>query len=150
MMDPPLAGAFEKLQRAETHMRELERAFRVFMKTRPYAPDIQLYDEEFVQVEVPAPVVPCARNFHIRAGFMWKDEHMGLVPVLTRLKGTVKGRINGEMPALDFGVRIGDIVHNLRSALDNLTWALSIDRNGTRSARQALATHCVSFCSPGA
>jgi hypothetical protein len=33
--------------------------------------------------------------------------------------------VNGELPAVRWGLMLGDCVHNMRSALDHLVWALS-------------------------
>ena len=38
-----------------------------------------------------------------------------------------------EFPLLYFGVLIGDVVHNLRSVLDNLVWQLVLHKTGGQS-----------------
>lgn len=44
-------------------------------------------------------------------------------------------RVGGEPPPLGWGVLVGEVVHNLRSALDNLLWQLVISR-GKRPSTQ--------------
>ena len=39
---------------------------------------------------------------------------------------TIYGEVTGEPPTDEWGAIIGDVVHNLRSALDHLVWQLTI------------------------
>lgn len=87
-MSEALAGAWEKVERADKQTRLLNREFRAFArgKTRRIAhgPDPESSDYIF-----------------------W-------VEVLK------------ETPVLRWGVRIGEVIHNLRSALDHLAWQLAL------------------------
>jgi len=57
-----------------------------------------------------------------------------------------------EFPVLEWGVRIGDCLHNLRSALDHITWQLALDHLGreptddeAREIQFPLEVKCASF-----
>jgi hypothetical protein len=120
-----LEGAFEKLSRAYQHFVELDVALNAFShieaKRLPMNPSRQEPMWVFTDpYELASSGIP-ARQVRLRP-------NDGRLQALIPVKQTIEIRLGqvATPPLVEWGVMVGDIVHNLRSALDVMVWDLSV------------------------
>jgi hypothetical protein len=120
---PSLRGKLEsvvgKLGRADHHLRDLERSLKRFRDKYPYAVNLdELYRRPGPGIPQPLPGqrTPLGQQLYAEV-YKYVDQ-----PVFLELKPGFS------VPTFQWGLLIGDAVHNLSSALDNLAWAASADR----------------------
>jgi hypothetical protein len=119
------AGALAKIARAEVHLQALDDKIREFLQENPYSMLLEPYGKCIEQqtTQPLGPVFYAARD---------SSQRMHSLPASTitapdRLisKVRIRAREIQEHPTTDWGVLIGDVVHNLRSALDHLVFDLT-------------------------
>jgi hypothetical protein len=124
----PLHGCFTKVDRADSNIEELHGEIRRFLDTDAYA--LRVDPRKYSEVSQQVSLEEWRR--------LWANG-----PVPERLKHRIEGStvtlterfvkefwlratIRHAPPVEAWGVRIGEIVHDLRSALDHLVWQLTI------------------------
>jgi hypothetical protein len=125
----PLSGAFEKVNRALAHIKALEDELDTMA---------DLPDRERPYNFVPRTDMQCLRGVEIprqqalrEYPIYWPDStpidpRNVVVPVLESELMGIYLQVNQPLPLIHWGVIIGDIAHDLRSALDQLVWELSL------------------------
>ena len=76
-------------------------------------------------------------DYHLREFRKGFDEWLALKPYYVEAhqqpesdEVVLIGRVRNTPPAIEWGVMIGDVIHNLRSALDSLVWTFSVWKSG--------------------
>jgi hypothetical protein len=124
----PLHGAFLKLKRADQHIRGLDGEIRTFLQEQPYVVE---YEPRRVRTEHQR---VRATDLQVRGGDLTDllvDEDGMVEFTFDAVEEVgVRVRIVKNDPGLWWGVLVGDVVHNLRSALDHLVWELTVKHSG--------------------
>ncbi len=127
----PLSGAREKLRRAKHHIDALEKAYRNFLADRPYRFATKTDAVATRQVEVPkAQAAALGIKQYYPAVTPSTPDHTAVPLRLSEDVGIYIVRLV-PLPATSWGAHVGDVVHNLRSALDQLAWELSVHSIGS-------------------
>lgn len=121
-MADPLAGCFERLDHASDEINTLQNDIAAFFEAHDYRIDIEPYRRAARWFEYTAHEL----ILHDLSGLPNIRTNSGLfaIALLTQYSRVVL-KVDIEPPLIEWGVAIGEIVHNIRSSLDNLTWALS-------------------------
>jgi hypothetical protein len=122
----PLSGAFEKVRRANQHIKALEFELTELQTFSPYRVEIKQDHCTFEWVEIKE-TEALARGISVPVDAPLAAPGNVFVPVIHAEDIGVYLRIFKAPSLITWGVLIGDIVHNLRSALDQLAWELSIN-----------------------
>jgi hypothetical protein len=128
-MSHPLDGAFAKLDRAETQTHVLNEQIKAFIEAddpQPYTIRKERHNE-CVQ-EMPIESKELRRRFLAPSDLVGPttDAPFGVVTAVGVCDVSFRIEANIPLPVLQFGVILGEIVHNLRCALDFLIWELSV------------------------
>lgn len=107
VMSHPLYGAMMKLKRANEHLKVLYDHVNTFLHEPP--------DPYLVTVE--------PDEQHLGTGTDAADKFRLVLKPGTKL-----------VPTMEWGTMVGDILHNLRSALDHLAWELTVANSGPAPA----------------
>lgn len=127
MARPSLRGCLAKVNRADEHIRYLELSIRQFLDTNPYA---LVVDPRTQFAHQPLP-----QSEYDRTAAEFRAQGIELPPKAAIDQATfvedfwLRVHIRHEPPVLEWGARIGEIVHDLRSALDHPVWQLTILNN---------------------
>lgn len=113
-------SAAEKIARADEHLGALKQSLQQFSNRDPYAIAVRKYD---------SPLLVRTASRHITytspSGLLLPRPQTRYLTRWTAAIVTLTLRPGAGAPVLHWGTIIGDIVHNLASALDNLVWELS-------------------------
>jgi hypothetical protein len=119
-----LAGAFAKVRRADQHIRGLRRSLERFSRRDPYSLGARQHDSGVVMQAATLqrihslPVTPSGLVLPPRL-----TTRMLARTFMASVTLTPRPRVSA--PLLKWGIAIGEIVHNLASALDNLVFELA-------------------------
>jgi hypothetical protein len=109
---PGIDDCLALIGRADVHLNALERRLNRFLRSGAYSIDIRI-DPQAPSID--DLIEPFGRNW--RQGFAGPDRPIEMVLI---------GHVRRSPPSRDAGLLIADAVNNLRAALDNLIWLLSI------------------------
>ena len=129
-MAHPLDGAFAKLERAYQRICELHESINAFINAdepKPYLIRAERYNERTEERFIPT-VTLGYRNIAVDDPIE-PVQHVPHGVIATVGVAELGFHIDTlqPFPALPFGIAIGEIVHDLRCALDYVVWELSID-----------------------
>jgi hypothetical protein len=128
-MSPDLTGADAKLRRAQEQIDELQEEIAAFIESRDSKPYTTRRERHNERVE--RKIIPKDMLYHLRlspsqlAGPVDAVEGGFMAPITIMEVGVHLDPLR-PFPALRFGMAVGEIVHNLRCALDYLIWELSV------------------------
>lgn len=129
MPHKPLSGAFEKVARARAHIEALKRELDSIS---------ELPEPERPHTFVPKTDMQCLQGLEIprqqalrEHPYNWPDytpidSRNVVTPILESELMGIYLKVRRPLPVIRWGVIIGDAVHDLRSALDQLVWELSV------------------------
>jgi hypothetical protein len=134
-MSHPLDGADDKLDRAQVQIDELKEeidAFILSSNPKPYTPRLERHNERVERRRIAKEVLQ-NRQLSLTQLIGPVDELQGVViaPVTVMEVGIYLDPLR-PFPARRLGVLVGEIVHNLRCALDYLVWELGVKQQRHR------------------
>jgi hypothetical protein len=125
MSVPALRGAWAKVERAEQQIGLFDADIRRFVSTDPPPYEMpverQLYCLEWIEQSLDT-----LQAWSVPTDLIKVENGRHFVLMITCGKFRVSLRILTPFPVLYWGAAIGEIVHDLRSALDCLTWELTV------------------------
>lgn len=138
---PDLTSAFRKIDRADAHLTSLKQSILDFLNDNSHLVRFENHNDETRHQEVDWQHY--SKDEIERLGlstvpeFQWINDDEGVVPVVLHEYLDVFLSISAAFEEVSpgWGLTVGDIVHNLRSALDHLVYALSVKYSGEPSAR---------------
>lgn len=114
-----LDSALEKIRRADRHLGSLKQSIERFKKRDPYPVGWEQSHSDILVQEATVRVIPTPQ------GHLWIPNAGPVLQVIANSTiATLSLSDSLQPPVLQWGTIIGDIVHNLSSALDNLVWEL--------------------------
>jgi hypothetical protein len=123
-----LAGATNRLMRAQRHLNEVKQLVSEFRRSNPYSHRIEVYREhEEKHVIEEAELWGTGFAFNNTAEFSLHDAGEGHTEIRLRVVDEfgIKLAVLKEPEVVPLGAAIGDVIHNLRAALDYVVWELS-------------------------
>jgi hypothetical protein len=135
-MGHPLDGAFAKLDRANQQINELQEHIRAFVDTSQIPAYIARFERNCERVEyrpIPEHVfqtsgIPLGE---LTQPYFMLDDGILSIPFVAEEVSICLDAVR-QFPIIEFGVRIGEIAHDLRCALDYIVWELSVKEQRTR------------------
>lgn len=125
-MPDPLESAFEKVRWANSHLVEFEAKKRAFVDSRAYRVKSEYANrEEREWIDVPPEGFRDLRGI-IKPEYRRNGPRGPQISILKTEYVRLSLDVIRPMPNIAWAVMIGNIVHNLRSALDILVWELSV------------------------
>lgn len=132
MSGPTLEGCIAKLKRADKNIHDLEAQVGEFVDEYAYTlrVDPRIYLERPpLEIEIPD-----EWRDSIPPGWERIGDHIRTIdPIVSEFLLRIRPTGN-EPPIYDWGARIGEIIHDLRSALDHLVWQLTLANGHTPPA----------------
>lgn len=129
---PDLISAFTKIDQADTHLRTFEQSVLDFLNGQPHRVRLETrYDppyEQGLQSETFERSEVEARGLDQIEGFIWLPDGRGDIPRILFEHSNVYLVLDAEPSVIGtaWSAMVGDVVHNLRSALDHLVFALTV------------------------
>lgn len=131
----PLDSAFEKVRWANQHFREFNAIRDRFIDGEPYKVQTELGSERREWIKMSAEGFRAIRD-GIPAEYV-RQSSEDAVEVSLLIDEDVRcfANVVSPIPHVEWAVMLGNILHNLRSALDVLVWELSVKHQADRQAQ---------------